>query len=334
MLLTGVTGFIAHRIALDLLIGGHEVRGSLRDVARADAVRDALRPHLSDPSALDRLSFVELDLSRDAGWEDAARGTDAILHTASPFPLEQSPKDPETVIRPAVEGALRALRAAKAAGVERVILTSSSVAIMQAPQPEPDRPRDERDWTDPDAPGVNAYARSKTLAERAAWDEAERTGIALTTINPGFVLGPLLADEGGTSIAVIQRILDRKDPAVPDLTFDTVDVRDVSRAHLAALETPGTAGRRYVVSSGPLSFVRMAELAKEEAPDRRIVTRRAPTLLMRALALFDPAVRGVLPLLGKRLALSNLRARKELGITFIPAEDAARETIRSLLGKG
>ena len=334
ILLTGVTGFIAHRIALDLLDAGHAVRGSLRSMVKADAVRDALRPRLKDPAALDRLEFVTLDLSKDDGWQEAAAGCEAILHTASPFPLEQTPKDFDTVIRPAVDGTLRALRAAKAAGVKRVILTSSTVAVANGPDPEGGRPRDERDWSTDDHPGANAYVQSKTRAERAAWTEAKQAGLDLTVVNPGFVLGPLLADEGGTSIAVAERLLKGKDPMVPDLTFETVDVRDVARAHLAALERPETAGKRYICQSGPLPFVEMARIAKEVAPNRKVPTRQAPTWLMRVLALFDPAIRGILPVLGRRQAVSNARAREELGIDFIPPEDAARETFRALVALG
>ncbi|MGR3542397.1 MAG: NAD-dependent epimerase/dehydratase family protein [Hasllibacter sp.] len=333
VLLTGITGFIAHRIALDLLDAGYAVRGSLRSMARADAVRDALRPHLKDPAALDRLEFAVLDLTKDDGWQDAAAGCEAIVHTASPFPLTQ-PEDEDAIIRPAVDGALRALRAAKAAGVKRVVLTSSTVAVANGPDPEGGRPRDERDWSTDDHPGANAYVKSKTRAERAAWNEVRQAGLDLTVINPGFVLGPLLADEGGTSVEVAERLLKGKDPMVPDLTFETVDVRDVSRAHLAALERPETAGKRYICQSGPLPFVEMARIAKEVAPDRRIPTRQAPNWLVRFLGLFDPAIRGILPVLGRRQAVSNARARDELGIAFIPVDEAARATFRALIERG
>ncbi|MEL6798654.1 MAG: NAD-dependent epimerase/dehydratase family protein [Pseudomonadota bacterium] len=198
VLLTGVTGFIAKRIALDLLNAGHTVRGSLRSAARADEVRDALRPHLTDPTALNRLSFVELDLNSDTGWDAALQGTDALMHTASPFPMAQ-PKDENDIIRPAVDGTLRALRAAQKAGVTRVILTSSVVAIEATDVGT--RPYTPDDWSDPTHPKSNAYYKSKTLAERAAWDfVANHPEMQLTTVNPALVLGTPMDANYGTSL--------------------------------------------------------------------------------------------------------------------------------------
>ena len=330
ILLTGAGGFIARRIALDLLEAGHSVRGSLRNPAAQEApLRDALRAHLTDPAALDRLALIRLDLSSDEGWAEAARGMDAILHVASPFPLEQT-GDPEAVVRPAVDGTLRALRAAVAEGVDRVVLTSSTVAVMNGPDPE-GRDRDERDWSADGHPNYNAYVRSKTEAERAAWDfvKSEGRSVALTVINPGFVLGPPIGDERNTSLRVIERVLAGKDPMVPPIGFETVDVRDVSRAHLAALERPETAGKRYVVAAGFLWFREIARIAAEET-GRPVDKREAPKLLLRILALFDPALKGVVPIMGRRDAVSNARARDELGIDFVPAEEAAREAIRAL----
>ena len=330
ILLTGAGGFVARGIALDLLQAGHSVRGSLRDPAAQEMpLREALRGHLTDPASLDRLDIVRLDLSKDEGWPEAARGMDAILHVASPFPLEQ-PKDAESVIRPAVDGTLRALRAAVAEGVGRVVMTSSTVAVTNGPDPE-GRPRDERDWSTADHPAATPYVRSKTEAERAAWDfvRAEGRGVALTVINPGFVLGPPLAEERGASLQVIQCVLAGKDPMVPPIGFQTVDVRDVSRAHVAALERPETAGKRYVTASGFLWFREIARMAAEET-GRPLDKREAPKLMMRLVALFDPALRGVVPLMGREDPVSNARAREELGIDFIPAEQAAREAIRAL----
>ena len=185
VVLTGVTGFIAKRIAFDLLEAGHSVRGSLRSAGREGEVRDALRPRLSDPSALDRLSFVELDLARDDGWAQAMDGADALFHTASPFPLSQ-PKDENDIIRPAVDGkTLRAMRAAQATGVSRVVLTSSVVAIEAK---DKSGAYTEDDWSDPGHPKSNAYYKSKTMAERAAWDfVADNPEMQLTTINPALV---------------------------------------------------------------------------------------------------------------------------------------------------
>ncbi|MFW5655590.1 MAG: NAD-dependent epimerase/dehydratase family protein, partial [Roseicyclus sp.] len=199
VVLTGITGFIAKRIALDLLEAGYAVRGTLRAARRADEVRDALRPRLRDPAALDRLSFAEADLTRDEGWPEAMAGADALLHTASPFPMA-SPRDEGDIIRPAVEGTLRVLRAARAAGVGRVVLTSSVAAIEASPRRGA---YTEEDWSDPTHPKSSAYYRSKTLAERAAWDfVAEHPGMGLTAINPALVLGQPLDAHYGTSLAL------------------------------------------------------------------------------------------------------------------------------------
>ncbi|MGB3407988.1 MAG: NAD-dependent epimerase/dehydratase family protein [Jannaschia sp.] len=324
VLLTGITGFIAHRIASDLLDAGHHVRGSLRSLSRADSVRSVM-----PLSARERLEFVELDLLEDDGWEAATQGMDAVIHTASPFPMAQAVDDAETLIRPAVDGTLRALKAARANGVERVILTSSSTAIMNGPRPE-GRDRDERDWSTEDHPNANAYVRSKTEAERAAWAFAGEHGMNLTTICPGFVLGPPLGSERNTSLRVIDRLLSGKDPMIPPIAFETVDVRDVSRAHLAALADPATTGERFAVSAGTVTMAEMAQVVRQEMPTAKIAKRVAPPLLIKALALFDPALKGIVPILGRNERLNGDKARRVLGIDYIPVEEAVRASVRAL----
>ncbi|MFN3936175.1 MAG: SDR family oxidoreductase [Gemmobacter sp.] len=335
VLLTGVSGFIARHIALRLLDSGHAVRGSLRDPARGDELRAALRPHLADPSNVERLSFVALDLEDDAGWAEAAEGVDAVIHTASPFPMSD-PKDPQAVIRPAVEGTLRALRAANGSGVGRVILTSSIVAVMRSALPEQRSIRDEDDWSDPEMPGITPYEISKTLAERAAWDFVAEEGqaLSLTTILPGFVMGPPIGSDAGTSIGTIRRILSGRDPLQPRIGFPVVDVRDVALAHLRALEREETAGKRVIVAERFLWFHDMASILKAAHPERRIGTRVAPDWMIRLLGLFDAEVRTITPALGKRIEVSNQRARDLLGIDFLPADEAVRQTAASLVGTG
>jgi dihydroflavonol-4-reductase len=330
VLLTGVTGFIAKRIALDLLDAGHTVRGTLRDRARASEVQDALRPRLADPAMLDRLSFVELDLTRDDGWTEAVAGVDALIHTASPFPMVQ-PKNDDDLIRPAVEGSLRALRAAQAAAVSRVVMTSSVVAI-EANGKTGRETLTESDWSDPTHPRATAYYKSKTLAERAAWKFVQNhADMALTTINPGLVLGTPLDGHFGTSLQVIERILSGKDPMQPDVGFGVVDVADVSAMHVRALERPDTAGKRYIASAGSATMPEIARHLARRHPDRRIATRVAPRFVLRALALFDPAIRTILPSIGVLPQFDNARARTDLGISFtdwrVAAERAADAVI-------
>ncbi len=321
---TGASGFIAKHIVLKLLDAGYHVRGSVRTDARADEVRAAMMAHLADTADLDqRLSFVTLDLMSDKGWSTALKGVDALMHTASPFPLSE-PTDENDLIRPAVDGSLRALGAAKSAGVNRVVLTSSVAAVYAQKVIPQQATYTEDDWTDPDSPAASAYVRSKTLAERAAWDfVAENPAIKLTTINPVLVLGPALDAKFGSSLEIIQRVLRGKDPAIPALNFDIVDVRDIAEMHVAALSTPQSEGKRVIGSSGDMWFRDLALHLKSLYPARPITTRQAPNWFIRLYALVDPTVRLILPTLGKRLTTDNARAREMLGIDFISPLDAA-----------
>jgi dihydroflavonol-4-reductase len=334
VLLTGVSGFIAKHVALRLLDAGHRVRGTLRDLSRAGEVRAALRPALRDAGALERLDFVALDLTRDEGWAGAAAGATVIVHTASPFPISQ-PKDEAELIRPAVEGTLRALRAARAAGVGRVVLTSSSVAIVNRPLPPGRDSYDETDWSDVNAPTATPYVKSKTLAERAAWDfvAGEGEGIALTVINPGFVVGPPLDDHFGSSVGVVRRILSGKDPASPRFGLSVVDVRDVAEMHLRAVERPDLAGGRYPAVAGAMWFPEMAQVLKAAYPQRRIATRVAPRWLLRILALFDGEIRAILPAIGKIEAVSNRAAVARIGMRFIPPDEGLRAAAAYLVAR-
>lgn len=315
VLLTGITGFIAKHVALDLLKQGYAVRGSLRSRSREDEVRSALRPHLDDESGLERLSFVELDLLEEDGWAAAMEGVDALMHTASPFPGGE-PKDEMDLIRPAVEGTRRALRAAQVAGVKQVVLTSSCVAIYQKDLTD-GQTLTEEDWSDPDHSSIGAYGKSKTLAEKAAWDfVAEHPEMTLTTINPGLVVGPPLDDKYGTSLQVIDQFLSGGLPGIPDVTFPIVDVRDVSRAHVAALSEPSVAGKRVMLAESFVPMARIAEVLREAYPDAKVPSRRIPTFVVRIGSLFSSQMRSMRPLLGKTIHAGNDRARALLGGSF------------------
>lgn len=325
ILVTGANGFIARHIVLRLLQSGYRVRASLRDTARAGDLADALRPQLADLSVLgpDRLETVALDLEADTGWSGALSGVAALMHTASPFPMTP-PSDPDAVIRPAVAGTLRALRAAAQAGVGRVVLTSSAVAIAGTVRRDTAEPLGPQDWADPDLPGATAYGRSKLLAERAAWDFVARDApdMALTTINPALVLGPPLGRRWGTSLRLVERLLSGRDPMLPQIGFPVVDVRDVAEAHLRALQRPETAGQRIPMGEDFLWMAEMAAILKDSHPGRRITTRVAPAALLRLLALFDPALRGILPSLGWRWTVSDAPAQRLLDLTPRPAREA------------
>ena len=317
VLLTGVSGFIAKHVALKLLNAGYSVRGTLRRMDRADEVRAALAPYLTEHAGV--LTFVQADLESDADWAEAMAGVSALVHTASPFPIAQ-PKDPATVIRPAVEGTERVLKAAAAAGVTRVILTSSTVAVLN--EAKPDTLQDEADWCDIHLPSTTPYAKSKTLAERTAWEIAKARGLKLTTINPGLVLGPPLDEHYGSSLGLVERFLKGRDPMLPPMGIPVVDVRDVAEMHLRALQRPETEGRRYLASSGSMAFVDMGRTLKAAYPTRRIPTREAPKAIVRLLSIFDASIKSILPKLGHLERVSNARAVKEMGMEFIAPKAA------------
>ncbi len=334
VLVTGSSGYIAKHIVLGLLNAGHAVRGSVRSLARSREVEDAVRPHLADPAAIDGLSFVELDLEKDTGWASAMDGVDVLMHTASPFPMTQ-PRHAEDLIRPAVDGALRALRAAKAAGIRRVILTASVACVMYAGFPRTKAVYTEEDWTDGDLTALTPYVRSKTLAERAAWtfvsDEAPE--MRLTTINPGFVLGAPLDGHFGTSMELVQRFLAGKDPMVPQVMFPIVDVRDVAAMHVRAIDNPAAEGRRFLGSGGMMSFRDIALTLQGAVPDRKIVTRQAPNVLIRLIGLFDRSVGTILPDLGRTFQVSSRAARDILGIDFTDPRITVAESGRFMASR-
>lgn len=332
VVLTGASGFIAKHIVLKLLNTGFAVHGTIRSMKRADEVREAVRPHLDDPKALDRLTFAELDLTSDAGWAEALEGADVLMHTASPFPLVQ-PTDENEVIRPAVDGTLRALKAAKAAGVTRVVLTSSTVSVMEKDKPDNGTAFTEADWSDVNSADINPYGKSKTLAERAAWDfvSSEAPDIELTTINPGFVIGPALDANYGTSLQVVERVVRSKDPMLPNFGFPCVDVRDIAEMHVRALTTPDSVGKRFIGVAGFMWFPEMAEAISAAMPDRKITTRRAPNSIIRFMALFDKEIKTIVPNLDVQKNVSGDRAREVLGITFRPLDKAAVDAAESVI---
>jgi dihydroflavonol-4-reductase len=334
VLLTGAGGYIGKHVALQLLNKGYDVRASVRDLKRSQEVKDAITPHLAPGVNLEKaLTFVLLDLNKDSGWDEALAGVDVLMHTASPFPIA-SPKNEDEIIRPAVDGTLRALRAAKAAGVKRVVLTSSVAAIYGCDLPTGVSEFDETMWTDVTHPvGSVAYTKSKTLAEKAAWDfiKSEASDIALTTINPVLVMGAPLDRHYGSSISVVERVLKGKDPMLPDLRFGIVDVKDVAKMHIECIDVKSTFGQRILASSGTLSFVQIAEIIKSAYPESKTKTGKAPNFLIKFLANFDADIKAVLPLLGKPMLVSNKKAKSLLGMTFISAETSVKDSAAFLI---
>lgn len=329
VLVTGISGFLGGHVALQLLNAGYTVRGSLRNLQRADKVRDTLSKAGADVA---RLEFVSLDLMRDEGWAAAMAGMRYLLHTASPFNLDM-PKDKMELIGPAVGGTERALNAANAAGVERVVLTSSMAAIAYGHDRSRTTPFTAADWTDLEGRGVNFYQESKTLAERRAWEIMEAAGRrnALAVINPSGIFGPLLDEDPGTSAILVQRLLNGSVPAAPRIPITTVDVRDVAAAHIAAMTAPDAGGHRFPMGESTLYFFDVANILRQRYPDHRIPRWQMPDWAVRLYGLFDRDVGDNLGELGYAKALDSSAAIALLGRPLIPASEAFLATAASLV---
>lgn len=312
VLVTGATGFIAQHCILQLLEQGYRVRGTARSAGRTKEVADVLSPHLSDPSLVDRFEVVAADLTADAGWPEAVAGCRFVLHVASPIP-RVPPKHEDDLIVPARDGVLRVLRAATAAGVERVVLTSSTAAILYGR--DRDRTFTEADWSNVDDKRIGAYEKSKTLAERAAWDfMRDVQGTDLVAINPGLVLGPLLSKDWGTSGEAIKKLIDRDFPAIPDINYAVVDVRDVAAAHVAAMTSPAASGQRFLCAIENHSLREIARiLADHLGPNGfKIPTGNLPGGVMRVVALWDKTARLALNDLGVHQDVDSSKIRDVL----------------------
>ncbi len=335
VLVTGGSGFIGSHTLVRLLADGHDVRTTVRRESRADDVRRMVRSGgIDDDSGL---SFALADLTRDDGWREAAAGCDYVLHIASPFP-SRVPDHEDDLIVPAREGALRVLGAARDAGVKRVVQTSSFAAIGYG-HGALDRPLDETDWTTFDRRPVSAYTKSKTLAERAAWEFiAEQGGdLELSVVNPVLVLGPVLDADYATSIRLIHRMLDGDMPGCPKLYFGVVDVRDVVDLHIRAMTDPAAAGERFLATSDQTMSIReMAEILRTRMGDAasKVPTRELPTWLVRIVGLFDAEIRSAVPELGNRKHATAAKARERLGWSPRPAEDAIEASAESLVRLG
>jgi dihydroflavonol-4-reductase len=333
IMVTGASGYIAKHIVLKLLNAGYRVRGSVRSAHRAEDVRAALRNHLPANFDLDAvLTFVELDLNSDKGWSEALGGIDVLMHTASPFPTEQ-PDDEDDLIRPAVDGTLRALNAAVASGINRVVLTSSTAAVAYRDRLPENAAFNESHWTDINHPTCLSYAKSKTLAEKAAWDliKTQAPSCHLTTINPALVLGPPLDMRYGTSLHILVRLLAATDPALPKLGLACIDVRDVAEMHVRAIDRQETFGKRIIGVSQSLWIRDIAMAIKAAHPERRIITRIAPDWLMKIAALFDRQIRSIVPNLSQKPNLDNNRAKALLDMDFIEVDQSILDTANFLI---
>ncbi len=332
VLVTGGSGFIGSHCILDLLRAGYRVRTTVRSPEREATVRELL-----GAESADALSFVTADLMADAGWKDAVSGCDFVLHVASPFPLG-APKHEDDLIVPAREGALRVLAAARDAQVRRVVMTSSFAAIGYGVAPR-DVPFTEEDWSNPDGNDISAYAKSKTLAERAAWDfvAGEGSGLELAVVNPVGVFGPVLGPDFSTSIQLVKRLLEGSIPGLPRVAYGIVDVRDVADLHRRAMTEPGAAGERFLAVAGEfMSVPEIAAVLRERmgADAKKVPTRVLPDWVVRLVSRFDSSVKQIVPELGKVKQASNEKAKRVLAWSPRPNEEAIVASGESLIRLG
>ena len=332
VLVTGGSGFIGSHVVLKLLAAGHTVRATVRDTRREPKLRAMLKAAGADPGA--RLTFVAANLESPDGWAEAAAGCEYAHHVASPFP-PKLPRHEDELIRPAREGTLRVLRAARDAGVKRVVLTSSFAAVGYGHEPRK-APFDETTWTNLKSPHVMPYVKSKTLAERAAWDflAKEGQGLELAVVNPVGVFGPVLGADYATSILIVKRMLAGDVPGVPRITFGVVDVRDVADLHLRAMTDPLARGERFLATAGDfMTLAAIARLLKDRLGNAaaKVKTLEMPDFVIRLVAVFDSSVRQIVPELGVARNATSEKAMRMLGWLPRSREEALLATAESLI---
>jgi dihydroflavonol-4-reductase len=331
VLVTGGSGYLGGWCLVELLRRGYGVRTTVRDLSREPEVHEMVAGEIETE---DRLAVFEADLSDDDGWDVAIEGCDYVLHVASPFPAS-APKDPDELIVPARDGTLRVLRAALKAGVRRVVVTSSSATVADAPEPRP-WPLTEAVWTD--VARARPYVQSKVLAEQAAWDFMLDQGASerLATVLPSAMIGPVLSSDLSYSVQSVERLLNRSMPGIPRLGFAFVDVRDVADLHVRAMKAREAGGERFLGTGPSLWLSDVARILRERlgSDADRVPTRRVPNFMVRAAARFDPELRQIVGGLGKRSEFSNEKARTQLGWSPRPIEDTIVECAQSLLRLG
>jgi len=299
VLVTGISGYIGQHCAVELLKNGYSVRGSVRSLSKSDKVTEGIKKVI-DPKG--NLEYCELNLLKEEGWDKAMEGCDYVLHVASPFVTSQ-PKDENELIKPAVEGTQNALKAAKEAGIKRMVLTSSMVAMIGGKKGTVNINQDS--WTNVHAKGVSAYLKSKTLAEKSAWDFIKNQQgdekLELVTVHPGPVYGPTLSGNlSGESMSTYKELITGGMPMLPKAAINMSDVRDIAKIHVQALENKKANGKRFIVSTEKAySFQEMAQILKSGGYDK-VSTKVAPNFLLKFLANFNSDMKGMLPYIGNR----------------------------------
>ena len=333
VLLTGVTGFLGSHTTIQLLEKGYRVLGTLRNLDRADSIKEVIAQHTDK---VDHLRFAQADLKDTIIWDEIMRGITYIQHIASPFP-RTLPKDDQLLIKPAKEGTLRILKAASAHGVKRVVVTSSTGAIIYGkPKGQESGTYTEEDWTDvSNVYDATPYFRSKTIAERAAWDYAqEHPELEVATVCPGAILGPVLERDFGTSANIVIKTMDGSSPAIPKIGFDMVDVRSVADALIRAMEVPEAAGERFIASAGFLMFKEVADILRAAYPDRKIPKAILPNFAVRLFSKIDPTLKPVLNDLGFERKVDHSKAKRILGWDPIAPKEAVLACAESAINLG
>ncbi len=328
VLVTGISGFVGQHCAVELIKQGYNVRGSVRNLAKKDEVIKGIEKEVD---VAGRLEFCALDLLQDDGWDKAMQGCDYVLHVASPFVIAV-PKDENELIKPAVEGTLRALNAAKKAGITKVVLTSSTVAMAG------DHKKiklNQNSWTDPQKDKVTAYIKSKTLAEKAAWEfyksQDAQNKMELTVVNPGPIYGPTYTGNlSGASMSMINDIIHGKVPMLPNAHYVMSDVRDIAAIHVAALENETSHGQRFIVTtSEPQSFVGVSQMLYNNGFEKA-KAKKAPSFMVKFLSLFNREMKGMLPFLDAEVSADISATQKVFNWQPTPIEKTIVDTAKSI----
>ena len=328
VLVTGGSGFIALHCIDQLLEKGFMVRTTIRSESRKDEINKAMEKY---PNLHQNLEFHICDLLEDKGWDAAVDGCDYVLHVASPFILEV-PSDEDVLIRPAVDGTLRVLNACSKANVKKVVLTSSVAAVAYGHGKE--KTFDESDWSNTgDDSGITPYAKSKTLAEKAAWEYVDNLDadnrFDFTVINPVGVFGPMLTSDMGTSNSLVSKLINGELPACPATHMGYVDVRDVAKAHIFSMLNSSTNDKRIIVSESEMFFVDVGRILND-AGFKKSPTKQMPNWLVKFLALFIKELSGVTKSLGKRVDTDKSLAKSLFDWEYISAKDSIIDTAEQL----
>ena len=334
VLLTGISGWIAKHTAIELLNAGYEVLGTIRNKNLVDQTKQTISKYAST----EKLSFVELDLLKDDGWNEAAKGCRYIFHVASPFPMKVS-SNRENLLPVALDGTLRVLNAGLNTGVEQIIKTSSIVAMFRKPNRTNPYTFGENDWSDENwIEGVSDYFLSKTKAEKAAWRLMESKGLKnkLTTINPGGVFGDALDKKGGTSIEYIRQFMKGKFPGAPKFAVLISDVKDIAKAHVACIGNNKVGGRRLIVGKDVKRLVELSQLIAEAMPEykKKLPTKELPNLMVKLISYIDSSAKTMIPDLGIMMQTDTSYAEEILGFKFKPAKGCISENARSVVRLG